>query len=788
MNGSDNDAVTTPSKGMVSLLFLLVFVLAFAFQGTRGIWEPDEGYYIGIARDMVETGDWVVPQMNLRPISGQASRGLLGKRLCHEALRLQRMGGTPAARSLVCANDTLRGSPREGALGQPDRLFGFTFLRYFTDPACGCQRGDAGHAARLLGYRGPIFLLEGDPSANKPQEGCVEGIPGDFPGVRRLVQRPSHLRVYGSAVPLSLSYKDIQTLLFECELLSLSFLFVTIGASWYVAVIYYIPGASGYFFDNQIYGRLVSDKYARNSDWYAFLYVYLPIVFFGTLPWSVAWYPEAMKRRGLFWGRLRRPIRDADPRVVFLFLATVVPLIVFSCASSRLPLYILPLFTPLSIIGARCWLSWKPRLFSARENTFRLFPLGLWCLLLISVKAGMAYWPTERDTRALWISLQEILPESRFEFVVVNGRRHGLSFYSPEDVEWVTTRDHPYPSFHAQEGLEEEVHELPTSSHSHVFVARDRDYETVANLITGRGYSFEKDDGPFNSQILVCPPAPTEDRAVRLVAMGDTRTGDSGQIQLGSALCQIDEGRPLDGIILLGDNLSYFGEAEHIANHFEKPYAPLLRNGVQFFAVLGNHDVKKGLEPFQLNYPRFNMNGRRYHAQVFGDRLVQCVFLDSTTILTDPRQQSWLEKTLRESTSTWRLVALHHPLYGRTKRRPDPEWEYRDLLEPILIRGKADVVVNGHNHLYMRLKPQNGIQHFTAGSGGELESGVLLEDDPDLVVGYDRTTAALVLQFTESKCEFQAVNVLEEVVDRGVILRDRSESHRAPEQAADRSW
>jgi hypothetical protein len=108
--------------------------------------------------------------------------------------------------------------------------------------------------------------------------------------------------------------------------------------------------------------------------------------------------------------------------------------------------------------------------------------------------------------------------------------------------------------------------------------------------------------------------------------------------------------------------------------------------------------------------------------------------------------------------------------------------EYRNLLEPILLEGKTDIVLNGHNHLYMRLKPQNGIHHFTAGSGGELESGVLLEDDPDLVVGYDRTTAALILQFTESKCEFQAVNVLEEVVDQGVIVLDRSEPHRLNER------
>ena len=35
---------------------------------------------------------------------------------------------------------------------------------------------------------------------------------------------------------------------------------------------------------------------------------------------------------------------------------------------------------------------------------------------------------------------------------------------------------------------------------------------------------------------------------------------------------------------------------------FEGPYGELLRRGVSFQAVLGNHDVKKGREA-QINYP-----------------------------------------------------------------------------------------------------------------------------------------------------------------------------------------
>ena len=45
----------------------LAIALAFAFQGSRGIWEPDEGYYAEPAKNMISTGDWIVPQNFLRP-------------------------------------------------------------------------------------------------------------------------------------------------------------------------------------------------------------------------------------------------------------------------------------------------------------------------------------------------------------------------------------------------------------------------------------------------------------------------------------------------------------------------------------------------------------------------------------------------------------------------------------------------------------------------------------------------------------------------------------------------
>ncbi len=45
-------------------LIALLCVMAFAFQGTRGLWEPDEGRYSAGGVHMAQDGDWLVPTLD----------------------------------------------------------------------------------------------------------------------------------------------------------------------------------------------------------------------------------------------------------------------------------------------------------------------------------------------------------------------------------------------------------------------------------------------------------------------------------------------------------------------------------------------------------------------------------------------------------------------------------------------------------------------------------------------------------------------------------------------------
>lgn len=59
-SGNDESANT----GMALILLALVAAIWFAGLGDRALFNPDEGRYAEIPREMVETGDWLTPRLN----------------------------------------------------------------------------------------------------------------------------------------------------------------------------------------------------------------------------------------------------------------------------------------------------------------------------------------------------------------------------------------------------------------------------------------------------------------------------------------------------------------------------------------------------------------------------------------------------------------------------------------------------------------------------------------------------------------------------------------------------
>lgn len=142
----------------------------------------------------------------------------------------------------------------------------------------------------------------------------------------------------------------------------------------------------------------------------------------------------------------------------------------------------------------------------------------------------------------------------------------------------------------------------------------------------------------------------------------------------------------------------------------------------RFFPTLGNHDYSAAgldlyLAYFDLPGAGFtNTSGNeRYYDFTWGP--IHFFSLNSNSkepdgVTSDSKQARWLKAALATSKSPWNIVFFHHPPYtsgithgpDTTMRWPFKEWG-------------AQVVLNGHEHLYERIL-HDGVVYFVNGLGG----------------------------------------------------------------------
>jgi 3',5'-cyclic AMP phosphodiesterase CpdA len=214
-------------------------------------------------------------------------------------------------------------------------------------------------------------------------------------------------------------------------------------------------------------------------------------------------------------------------------------------------------------------------------------------------------------------------------------------------------------------------------------------------------------------------------------------------------------------VITLGDNIYTGSKPADFEKAFAVPYRTLLDARVPFYAALGNHDSAN-----QPLYQPFNMNGARYYAFRKGN--VRFFALDSNRM--DAAQIAWLEAQLRAAgAADWRVCYFHHPLYS-SGRRHGPDEGLRKVLEPLFVRYGVDVVLSGHDHVYERLNPQQGITYFVEGASGQLRAGNL-RPSPATAKGFDSDYSFLLIEFAGDDLYFAAVSRLGLTVDSGVIHR-----------------
>jgi len=258
---------------------------------------------------------------------------------------------------------------------------------------------------------------------------------------------------------------------------------------------------------------------------------------------------------------------------------------------------------------------------------------------------------------------------------------------------------------------------------------------------------------------------PNRPDSLKFLVLGDFGTGDSGQYTLAKQMVDLYARFPAQMAILVGDNLYGSERPQDFQKKFEQPYKPLLDAGVKFYASLGNHDARE-----QRYYKPFNMDGKLYYSFKAPKQDVRFIALESTYPV--PEQITWLENELKNAKEAWKIVFFHHPLYSSGKTHGS-ELKLRDTLEPMFAKYNVSVVFTGHDHIYERVKPQQGIVYFVAGSGGQLRKNDFVPNQPFSAKIVADTQVFMAIEIFEKEMVFNAIAKTGKVVDSGlVLLRD----------------
>lgn len=490
----------------IALVIVLLIALAFGFLGTRGIWQPDEGYYVATAVTMQQKNDWLVPRMGESIFLEKPPMmywGILAgvQILGHSEFSVRAFHG-------LCYLVTSLTIMILGRSMYPGTRVGLWAAMMFATMPIPFIAGSYITPDMPLALMTTLAMLCFWKSVRSqaPHSGLWKILMSAMLGLGFLCKGPAALiPTAGMFAYLLLQGRVRDYFLTRIAWICLA-VFLVIGLWWYVWISIKVPGAARYFFDNQIWGRLVSDKYERNPGFSGAL-IYLPTILLGCLPWSFGWYKQlkAVFGNKLSWNLWRR--FRADPAGSFLVCWLVVPMFILILASSKLPLYPLPLFPAMAIGSAAMWIRDNTIDGILRADSIRLsiLTVAVWTGMMLLIRWASAFYPTPNDMRNLSAEIAPNLPSKPYEIITLDQPTDGLVFYGVIEVENITLRPNPYPFFEKPETLVFELGEIKADSHPYLIVAQNPGKLTlIRNALNHEGIECREVPLRFDRTLLIC--------------------------------------------------------------------------------------------------------------------------------------------------------------------------------------------------------------------------------------------------------------------------------------------
>ena len=335
-------SVSFRQHGINGVIIVVAGFIWFLLLGYRDLIEPDEGRYAEIAREMLNSGNWITPRLNGYKYFEKPPLQYWGS-----AISMALLGETNAAARVWCSGLGFIGALWVGFVG--NRLYGrsagyFAFL-FLISTVLYVGLGhanslDMGVSVLLAIAIGALTLAQSVRDLPTQERNWMLLAWAALAGAT-LSKGLIGLVLPGGAVVLYSLWQRDWALWRHLHIGKGLLLYLLIAAPWFVAISQANPEFLHFFFIHEHFERYTSDVHGRTkSNWYFFA-----VFAIGAIPWlfsslnglikpSFSWRAEAGKFEAsrLLW-----------VYAVFVFFF-------FSISHSKLPGYILPMFPALALL------------------------------------------------------------------------------------------------------------------------------------------------------------------------------------------------------------------------------------------------------------------------------------------------------------------------------------------------------------------------------------------------------------------------------------------------------
>ncbi len=193
-------------------------------------------------------------------------------------------------------------------------------------------------------------------------------------------------------------------------------------------------------------------------------------------------------------------------------------------------------------------------------------------------------------------------------------------------------------------------------------------------------------------------------------------------------LLNLDKGNQRDFVFFNGDVFDYQTNEKQIIDHMLQPCVDYFAKATPFLYVRGNHETRG---EFAREFPKY-FNHVANMAFTLGP--VRFVILDTGEDKEDShqvyanlvdfdhyrvKQAAWLEQEINNKdfkNAAFRVVLMHiPPRYSGDAHGPT---HCTTLFEPLMNKGKVDLVLSGHTHTYKIHPPAKGLHNYPIVIGG----------------------------------------------------------------------